>query len=460
MAATKLFSITSTEAKAIAYIVNPDKTDNGKLVHTFGCTANPTEASRMFQNIRDSGTGKTTILSHHMIQSFAPDEITPEQALEIGKLLCEKFLKNQYQYVLAVHTDTENIHLHCIFNNVNMTNFRSFEYLEDKGKVNERAWANLRTISDEICRANGLFVIENPEQSKGKSHYEWDMNRQGLSWKAKLKFAIDQIIKQSDNFEDFLQKCRESGIEVDYNPKHKIDLKFRMKGQQKWSRAKTLGWYYETKQIKRRIEMYRGIVSYTPRTKIIRTTADRFQNSFYLNRWADIQNMKEASRVINILTKYEIQDNIDLENHALSDYARMGALSEELNTINTQIEDLSAKIKTARTYLKYKPIMDELKALTERKKKKFSESHADEINCFRKVSKQLKEWFPDGSIPTPESMERKQEKLIQDRQSKHENYKAMKSQISELNYARQALDDYLRNERVLQEQKRKKGDLE
>ena len=343
MAATKLFSITSTEAKAIAYIVNPDKTDNGRLVYTFGCTANPTEASRMFQNIRDSGTGKTTILSHHMIQSFAPDEITPEQALEIGKLLCEKFLKNQYQYVLAVHTDTENIHLHCIFNNVNMTNFRSFEYLEDKGKVNERAWANLRNISDEICRANGLSVIENPEQSKGKSHYEWDMNRQGLSWKAKLKFAIDQVI---------------------------------------------------------------------------------------------------------------------LENHALSDFARMGALSEELNTLHTQTEELSAKIKTARTYQKYKPIMDELKLLAGRKQLKFANAHADEITQYKKASKQLKEWFPDGSIPTPESMERKQEKLIQDCQSKHENYKAMKSQISELNYARQALDDYLRNERVLQEQKRKKGDLE
>ena len=144
-----------------------------------------------------------------------------------------------------------------------MTTFRSFEYLDDKGKVNERAWANLRTISDEICRANGLSVIENPEQSKGKSHYEWDMYRQGLSWKAKLKFAIDQVIKQSENFEDFLQKCRESRIEIDYNPKHKIDLKFRMKGQQKWSRAKTLGWYYETKQIKRKIEMYRGIVGRT-----------------------------------------------------------------------------------------------------------------------------------------------------------------------------------------------------
>ena len=52
-----------------------------------------------------------------MIQSFAPGEITPEKALKIGIELCQKFLKEEYQYYLAVHTDKEHIHLHCIFNN-------------------------------------------------------------------------------------------------------------------------------------------------------------------------------------------------------------------------------------------------------------------------------------------------------------------------------------------------------
>ena len=36
----------------------------------------------------------------------------------------------------------------------------------------------------------------------------------------------------------------------------------------------------------------------------------------------------------------------------------------------------------------------------------------------------------------------------------------LKAQVNELNYARQALDDYLKNERDLLEQKRKKSDLE
>ena len=82
-------------------------------------------------------------------------------------------------------------------------------------------------LSDELCRENKLSVIENPETSKGKSHYEWDMNRQDISWKAKLKFAIDQVVKESENFEDFLLRCKAHNIEAVYNPNHKIDLKFR-----------------------------------------------------------------------------------------------------------------------------------------------------------------------------------------------------------------------------------------
>ena len=57
-------------------------------------------------------------------------------------------------------------------------------------------------------------------------------------------------------------------------------------------------------------------------------------------------------------------------------------------------------------------------------------------------------------------MERKRNKLLEQRKEKHENYRALKEQNAELNYARQALEDYLKNEREVQEQKRKKGDLE
>lgn len=119
MATTKLTSIKTTEVKALAYIANSEKTDNGRLIFTYGCSSDPAQARKYFEAVRAGGTGLNTVLSQHYIQSFKPGEITPERALEVGKELCEKFLKGEYQYFLAVHNDRDHIHLHVIFNNVN-----------------------------------------------------------------------------------------------------------------------------------------------------------------------------------------------------------------------------------------------------------------------------------------------------------------------------------------------------
>ena len=88
----------------------------------------------------------------------------------------------------------------------------------------------------------------------------------------------------SENFEDFLQKCADYGILVDYNPDHKIDLKFMLVEQKernpraKFTRARTLGFFYESKQIARRIESYKYQMSHVPTAKIIRTTSEKFSN--------------------------------------------------------------------------------------------------------------------------------------------------------------------------------------
>lgn len=152
MATTKLFPITATERKAISYIADGSKTDNGRLISTFCCSSDPAQASRDFASVRACGTGKNKILSQHFIQSFKPGEITPERALEVGEELCEKFLKGEYQYYLAVHVDKAHVHLHVIFNNCNMYDYKTFETHEDQGSKKERAWKKLFDLSDEICK--------------------------------------------------------------------------------------------------------------------------------------------------------------------------------------------------------------------------------------------------------------------------------------------------------------------
>lgn len=462
MAATSIHSISTTLVRALAYISNEDKTENSSLIRCFGCRRDPDLAADDFETTRNiMGTGRGKVLAQHMIISFKPNEITPEKALIFGQELCRRFLKDQYQYMLAVHTDRKHIHCHVVFNNTNMDNGKSFVTLEDKGK--HKSWKTLRQISDELCKEYELSVIKNPEKSKGKSWYEWDKNRQGLSWKTQLKFAIDECVMNSSSFEELLQNIRERGIEVSYNPEHKIDLKFRMEGQQKWSRAKTLGWYYETPQLKKRIEDYRAFISgqavRRSRTRIIDTSGERFESAKALERWADIQNMKEASRVINILTERNINNIDEIEKVSISDFGARVKLVNELNDIQHEIDTVSETISNLRKYKKYKSIHSEFKAQrTERSKKKFEEKYAPELEKYKAASAFLKNLYPDGNVPSEEKLSVKKNSLIEKRNDMNERYKSLQAQIKDLDFARQTINDYLKNEE--KEQVRKRDDLE
>lgn len=188
-----------------------------------------------------------------MIQSFAPGEVTPEQAMQIGEELCDRYLKGDYQYVIAVHHDKSHLHCHIIFNNTNLYNGLSFTTEHNQGRRSERAWAELREISDEICAEHGISVIE--PIGKGVSHYENEMQKEGKSWKEKLRVRIAEVMLYSRDFADFLRNCTASGIEYVYTPKNKYKLKFKLSGdgQQRFTRAETLGADYTAERIAEQI---------------------------------------------------------------------------------------------------------------------------------------------------------------------------------------------------------------
>ena len=448
MATTKLHQIKNTEGRAIAYVMNGDKTEEGILVHSYLCSKDPLQAAKEFQTVREMFQSRTEILDHHIIQSFKPGEVTPEQAHRIGMELCDKLFRGEYQFVLSTHTDKEHIHNHVIVNNTNITNGKSFNTLENKGT---RFWKKLRSMSDDLCKEHGLSVVNRAEHNKGAEHFEWEMNRQGLSWKAKLKLAISDCIEASKDFNDFLKKCPDFGIIAEYNPNHKIDLKFKLaehvreKPNIKFTRAKTLGWYYEKPQIEKLIILVNHPELIQPKLRYKPVVVDE-QAGYGLRRWADIQNMKNASKVINILTEYGVNDSIELENLALAKMTEMGLASGKLNTLNTKIQDLSQIIKLMQTRKKYAPVVREWKELSGRKRTKFENEHYDELSAHKNATAKLKEFYPDGKPPTLEELEKEKTALTEERSKLNDAYKKVRADSDKLNYARQALEEY-RHER-------------
>ena len=429
------------------------------------CETEPVRLAAEFRAVRERfGSGRSTTKAQHIIQSFAPNEVTPEKAMEIAQELCHRLLQEQYQYVIAIHTDHEHCHAHIIVNNTNFITGKTFETEHNQGKKKDRAWAELRRISDELCKENNLSVIAHPEMGKGKSHWEWDMSRQGLSWKAKLKYAIDQVIKVSESFEDFIAKCADFGVLIEYNPDHKIDLKFMLAEQKernpraKFTRSRTLGWYYETEQIKGRIAQHQGALVYVPRAKIKVVTKES-ENKFVQDA-IDRGNMKVASIAKNIIAQYGVEPD-QVRGAAMAAFIHRAHLVGELNDLNTQIKDLQEKLKVLKKYRKVKHIGEELKALSGRDEKKYRKEHSGEIAEYYETRKQVSELYPSGTIPKVEHLEMQITDMQEKLSKKNTEYNQADKKSRELSEATRTIEEYLRHEQSRgQQQKRKRNDLE
>ena len=99
MAVTKIHAIRTTLGKAVKYICNEHKTDEKVLITSFGCAPETVEYDFRFSLSNASDRGKN--LAYHLIQSFAPGEITGEEAHRISQELADRLLGGRYSYVLA-----------------------------------------------------------------------------------------------------------------------------------------------------------------------------------------------------------------------------------------------------------------------------------------------------------------------------------------------------------------------
>ena len=447
MATTSIHPIRVTEAKSVQYITDPEKAER---VTYYGCRGSADEISHQFDMLRAYGKNTGSVLSYHIIQSFAPNEATAEQVHKAGLMLCDELFQGKYKYVLATHTDKEHIHNHIIFCKTNMENYKAFGTLMDT--KHNPAWKKIRQLSDEVCKEMGLSVVAYEEIGKGVLHYEWTKQQQGLSWKEKLRYELDCIIQRSDTFEDFLEKCRLNGIETVYKPENTISLKFRMQGQQRFARAKTLGYYYLPENIQRRIRQF------SSHRKMI-LDRSKFDNRG-LQYWADIQNMKNVAQMINLLESYNVHSTKELKPTTMTIMARRGMITQSIENLDEKINKLSEHIELVRLFRSVKPYHEKYKSLSGRRQKEYTKNNAPVLEKYKSVGSQLKILYPDGRFPSEMLLDRQRQALYEEREKLYEEYRYLKKEYADLDKASQTIDDYLASLRDEPEHKRKKGELE
>lgn len=148
------------------------------------------------------------IQAHHVIQSFKPDEVDPQQANEIGLQLAKKMAKG-HEVAVYTHTDKDHIHNHIVINAVNYEDGRKFH------AHGQEAIEHVRKISDELCKEHGLSIVEERSADVRYTLAEQSLLQKGeSSWKDEIRTFIDSSKKQATSFEDFQERLKDQGVQA------------------------------------------------------------------------------------------------------------------------------------------------------------------------------------------------------------------------------------------------------
>ena len=437
MAVTKIKAIRGTLSKAIAYILNPEKTDEKLLVSSYGCASET--AAREFEWTRkiaeQKGMNPVRIIARHVIQSFEIGEVTPELAHEIGKQFADEILGGKYEYVLTTHIDKDHVHNHLIFNAVDFVDYHAY-------KSYKRIYYDMREVSDRLCKENGLSVIP-PSQNKGMGYKEYTEAKRGTSWKQKLKQTIDRLVITAKDYDDFLRLMQEAGYEI----KTGKYISFRAEGQERFTRSKTIGENYTEERIKERI------AGRTPRRSQRQTTPKgisligdiqeriRLIDSKGYEHKAKLTILKEAARTLNYLTENNLLQYADLEKKVEDVHSSYDRTGKELKGVEARLREIQPLIKNISNYQRLKPVYDAFQKAKD--KPGFKAKHEAELVIFEAARSTLLAMQGDEKLPSLKTLQAEQQRLLEEQQRLYDERAKLKKEVKQIETIKSNVDTFL-----------------
>ncbi len=430
------------------YDQQAEKTRDGELVSSYMCS--PESAAEEFEISKQlyhkitgrSQSKKRDIIMYRIIQSFKPGEVSPEEANKIAFELAMKFTGGRHQFVVSTHVDKHHIHSHIEFNSVNLDCDGKFQNVKDSAFI-------LRRLNDEICKAHGLSVIENPGE-RARSPGEESAIRHGTSYKEQLRQTIERVLPDSKDYEDFLARMRAEGYEI----KQGKYLEFRAPGQVRFTRSFRLGDAYTRDALQEHINSRRGhSAEKKKQTKKPFQRTDRKFNMLIdiqaklaadkgagYERWAKTFNLKEAAKTLNFLIDNGITDYEELTAKA----EQTGSGFEEVSAKIKKLEKRMAETAALKTHIiNYSKTREVYAAYKKsRHKKEFRAEHADELKKHEAAKKAF-DALNGKPIPKVAQLSKEYAALLAEKQEAYETYKAMRQDMITYRTAKSNVDKIL-----------------
>ena len=118
----------------------------------------------------------------------------------------KKLIGDDFQFIVATHLNTDNVHNHIVINSVSFKSGNKFY-------SNRETKDFIRITSDFICRENRLRVIKTPWKNKG--YYKLYVKNN--PYMQLVKKDIDDAIAISNSYKGFVSKLEAKGYYISEN---------------------------------------------------------------------------------------------------------------------------------------------------------------------------------------------------------------------------------------------------
>ena len=424
------------------YGQNPDKTEGGELISSYGCDHMTADAEFLLSKAKyKAATGReqrrdADVLCYQIRQSFKPGEITPEEANRIGYETAMRWTKGKYQFFVCTHIDKEHIHNHIYYNSTAYDRSRKFRNFIGSSFA-------LRRLSDRVCLEHDLSVIANPKlHSKGRYlHYgQWLGENQKLSQKEQIRLAIDAALTERPvDFADFLRRMETAGIQVKHGRGGVIS--FLVPGQQRAARfrASTLGDGYGPEDVQAVIDgkapTRTAPVRRAPTPRRVNLLIDiqermRQGKGPAYERWAKVYNLKQMAAALQYLREHQLFEYDDLAAKTDAATERFHTLAGDIQQTEAELSRVSDLMAAVVQYAKTRPAFDGYKAA--KYSRKYLAEHEAELADYRAAKATMAELLGGEKLPKMDVLKEKRRQLAARKKALYLEYRKAQQDMREL----------------------------
>lgn len=303
-------------------------------------------------------------VAYHIIQSFSPDDdITPEQANEIGKRLCEELYSN-YQCVISTHTDRGHLHNHISINAINLNGTK----LDDRLGNEKEGLYGLSNTSDKIASEYGCYIMPKRKFSKIKNKdYYYQYKEQ--TWKEKIKEDVENVIIKCSTLEEFLEELSILGYEI----KRGKNIAVKITGMKKFARLSTIDSKYNEYELYKyfkgqnylkllglktnKTEFNSKLFERANESKMAIeksqiATEGKVYNEYQKTKYQEVKRYYDLKKQLEYLDMYNITSFDDVDNNIENIRKQIKARNKELKKSKDSINKIIEKTEKAQDYIR------------------------------------------------------------------------------------------------------------